>query len=155
MVSVIGPVITAIVVGIATWIIAPRIQHFLWRRQKHAEVCLHVVEECAALTARFFERLPETLRAKVLSDEARDDFLKWHSLSVQVQALFSPATYEKFSRMEAIASDHLGRYSPERRAFFNPEEFFPAQRDAFRALYDEMGMTAGKLLIPWWQFWKL
>jgi hypothetical protein len=57
--------------------------------------------------------------------------------------------------MEAIASDHLGRYSPERRAFFNPEEFFPAQRDAFRALYDEMGMTAGKLLIPWWQFWKL
>jgi hypothetical protein len=96
------------------------------------------------------------LRAKALSDEDRADFLKWHSLSVQVQALFSPGTYEEFSRMEAIAFDYLGHYPVEGRAFFSQrDEFFSAQRDAFRALYDEIGMTAGKLLIPWWRFWEL
>lgn len=114
------------------------------------------MEDCTALTARFYERLPITLRTKELIDEDRADFLKWHALSVQVQALFSAATYDKFSHMEEIASNLLGHYPAEdRSAFSSREDFFAFERDAFRALYDEMGMTAGKLLIPWWQFWNV
>jgi len=157
MLSVVSSVITGIVVGLASWVFAPRMQHYFWRRQRHAEVCLHLVEECTAHTAKFYERLPNTLRSNQLTDEDRADFLKWHYLSVQVQALFSDATFAEFNRMEKLATDLLGHYPTEesRSLFSNREEFFASEKDAFKALYDEMGMTAGKLLIPWWKFWKV
>ncbi len=123
-------VITGVVVGLASWIFAPRMQHYFWRRQRHAEVCLRLVEDCTALTARFYERLPIILKDQ-LTDEDRADFLKWHALAVQVQALFSAPTYDKFIPMEEVASNLLGHYPTKDRSFFsNRKEFFAFERDA-------------------------
>ena len=132
-------------------VLTPTLQHYFWRRQRHAELCLRLIEESSKLIAEFSECLPKILDSKQPTEADSNLFHGWQKLSLQIRALFSERTIDRFSKLDELISAYSS-HTAERT--FKIEEFVRAQSEATKALYEEIGLTGEQLSrVQWWELW--
>jgi hypothetical protein len=99
--------IVGIMSALLTIFITPSLQHYFWRRQRHAERQMTIIDEVSTLAAEARELLlhPELLHhAEDLNDKQRQLYGMLLKAQVNVKALFSGPVFKEF-----ISLDHTIR----------------------------------------------
>jgi len=133
-------------------VLTPMLQHYFWRRQRHAELSLTVIERCVKLVAELTERLPRIQETKEWTDADKDLFRRWEALSLETRSLFSKSTVGRFSKLSELVVEFS---NPLRTGGFRISDFDSARIDAISALYGEIGLTGEQVTGPgWWKVWR-
>jgi hypothetical protein len=97
------PAVTAFLAALLAIFLAPRFQHYFWKRQKREEIRLGIATEVNRPAAEFKTSYLFKDEVENITDRARSFFQAWISISGQIKDLFSPSTYHAFSRTQ----DHV------------------------------------------------
>lgn len=124
-------------------ILTPALQHYFWRTQRHAEICLALIEEAAELVAEFGVRLPEILRSKAMTEADRLIFLRWDKAVLKIRTLFSPKVTERIANLHGQISTYASHMASG--GGFRISDFLEARLEAFDALYEDIGLTGKQL----------
>ena len=149
-------VLVAAFVGLASALLAifltPVLQHYFWRRQRHAELCLPVIERCANLILSVQECLLGIQNQRKTTEADITLLRQWEALGIEIQALFSSQTNRRLDGL----SELIVKYSaPLESGGFRPSDFYNARTEAFSALYSELELTGDQLASHrCWQFWR-
>jgi hypothetical protein len=133
-------------------VLTPWLQNHFWRRQRHAELSLAVIERCAKLIYQLWDRLPK-IQGGERTDADIELLRRWGTLSLEIRALFSASTYRRFSKLTEL----ILKYSnPLPSGGFRISDFDAAQIEAISALYEEIGLTGQQIAeARWWRPWSL
>ncbi len=135
-------------------VLTPLLQHYFWRRQRHAELSLATIERCAKLIIQLQERLLKIQEEKRTETDAADNEIlrRWDALGLEIRSLFSKQTNSRFDRLNGL----IRAYSyPLELGGFRISDFDSARIEALSALYAEIGLTGEQIAgARWWQIWR-
>jgi hypothetical protein len=133
--------------------LTPVLQHYFWRRQRHAELSLATIKRCAKLIEQLSDRLLVIRGTKKRSEADNDILLRWEAMWLEIRSLFSTATQAKFSRLNQLIVEFS---NPLGDGGFRISDFDSARIGALTALYEEIGLTGDQISnARWWQIWRM
>jgi len=84
--------LVSVFLGLASALLAifltPVLQHYFWRRQRHAELCLPLIDRCAELIIVLEESLVKIQREKRRTDADADLIRRWDALGLEIGLVF-------------------------------------------------------------------
>jgi hypothetical protein len=142
MTLLIAPLI-GIASALLTILLTPTLQHYFWRRQRHAERQLAVIDEMQTLAAELL--LLVLHQPEEISARREQLYATLFKVATSVESLFSDAAWERFHPTLRSTEDILQEPPPpEQRIHVHQvhKEFLTATVDALAGLYQDMGILA-------------
>jgi hypothetical protein len=150
-----GPVLMAALIGFGSAVLAivltPALQHYFWRRQRHAELSLAAIDRCTKLIVALSFQLPEIRRSRKRTEADTDLLRRWDAMGLEIRSLFSMRAQRKFRNLNQLIAEFA---NPEGTGDFRGLDFEWARIDALVALYEDIGMTGNQVTSLWWQIWR-
>jgi hypothetical protein len=141
---------SGVVSSALTAFVAPQLQQYFWKRQRHLAVCLSLIQDLShklvMFENQFFVKVkvrPESLERR---DEAMDTLLSLMSLVEQTLYLFgSKSSPEMNSFLDLLSSinDTLSNTEAEISGP-NVPDYLTAKTRLLTVLYEEIGMNANQ-----------
>jgi hypothetical protein len=130
--------IVGIMSALLTILITPNLQHYFWRRQRHAEWQFAMIEELNMLIAAMEPRLAG-LVSGVMGQEERQTYQEMVGLLANIRALFFPLASERCQALHQAIRAGWSATDPELRGRMR-QHIQEIHQDALRALYQDMGI---------------
>jgi len=137
---------SGLVGSVVTAFLVPPVQHYFWTRQRHAEICLGLIQELTNLAGKFWVNFDMSWH-KPIDKIGRDgliEMLKFrfalNALGDQIHCLFSAPSWEAceplFDMVHALLANR-----EEVDAQIEKTDFSRTKERALRALYSELALT--------------
>src|SRR5258707_1499744 len=147
--SVLDLVAIALLSGVSasllTAFVTPTLQHYFWRRQRHAEACLSLMKDLSLL----WSKSVSFYRGDISIDhtERNELVVSWHALSEQTRSLFSFRSWTIFIPFSIGVTKLIQTRRPD-LGTFDIRELERNKHRAFDELYREIGLTGDQFLKP-------
>jgi hypothetical protein len=119
-------------------LLTPPLQHYFWRRQRHAELSLATIERRAKLIPELSDRLLVIQGSRRRTEADNDLLCRWEGIWLEIRSLFSKATQDRFNNLNELISEFA---NPVNTEGFRLSDFDSARIGALTALYEEIGLT--------------
>jgi len=138
---------SGLVGSVVTAFLVPPVQHYFWTRQRHAEICLALIQELTKLAGQFWVNFQITWH-KPTSTIGRDNLIEmiefnfaWNALGDQIRCLFNVRSWEACLPLFDMVQARLTNREPEVDAQLEKTDFSQTKEHALRALYTELALT--------------